>query len=237
MGYIWCSCLRKNWWHLWCCLDDEIETSLGTESVEDNMSGTISDVNDIEKRMMYCLNVEITVRVGCLCYRQSNQLQSLSEKSWRSICRRRPGLPWWQLLRCSRPGLQPGSSSACGRGHALTSAPVPARAWARPLSSKSESWGAWWLLGSRGPGPIRASVGFRALQCERDRCCNTMLWSAVAATLVLAGEFKPENILLGSQLHSGQRPWNTLPTHLYPQANTFNPEYSPSPCDPLVTSR
>merc|ERR1712228_333100 len=25
-----------------------------------------------------------------------------------------------------------------------------------------------------------------ALQCERDRCCNTMLWSAVAATLVLA---------------------------------------------------
>merc|ERR1712115_127354 len=29
-------------------------------------------------------------------------------------------------------------------------------------------------------------VGFRALQCERDRCCNTMLWSAVAATLVLA---------------------------------------------------
>merc|ERR1712190_214055 len=38
-------------------------------------------------------------------------------------------------------------------------------------------------------------VGFRALQCERDRCCNTMLWSAVAATLVLTVRAEEEQIL------------------------------------------
>ena len=48
------------------------------------------------------------------------------------------------------------------------------------------------VVAARGPGPIRASVG-PALQCERDRCCNTMLWSAVAATFVLAGEFNPKD--------------------------------------------
>ena len=47
------------------------------------------------------------------------------------------------------------------------------------------------VVPARGPGPIRASVG-PALQCERDRCCNTMLWSAVAATFVLAGESQPQ---------------------------------------------
>merc|ERR1712190_554469 len=38
-------------------------------------------------------------------------------------------------------------------------------------------------------------VGFRALQCERDRCCNTMLWSAVAATLVLAASAQDDQVL------------------------------------------
>merc|ERR1712203_1222420 len=38
-------------------------------------------------------------------------------------------------------------------------------------------------------------VGFRALQCERDRCCNTMLWSVVAAPLVLAASAQDDQVL------------------------------------------
>ena len=74
-------------------------------------------------------------------------------------------------------------SSACGCGPALTSEPSP------DFPPTSLTFNFHWrrVLPARGPGPIRASVG-PALQCERDRCCNTMLWSAVAATFVLAGE-------------------------------------------------
>ena len=84
-------------------------------------------------------------------------------------------------------------SSACGCGPALTSEPSP------DFPPTSLTFNFHWrrVLPARGPGPIRASVG-PALQCERDRCCNTMLWSAVAATFVLAGESQPEKILLGS---------------------------------------
>ena len=89
---------------------------------------------------------------------------------------------------------------------------------------------------ARGPGPIRASVG-PALQRERDRCCNTMLWSAVAATFVLAGESKHPKDSPGflPPLTSLPSPRNVAPSS--PNTPTFGTQNSPSLCDPLANSR